>query len=119
MAGYTHARVEGGQNDGLRPAQTPELTASAAAVWRPVEPLRVRLTARYEGSRWDEDRNTRKLAPFTELNLRADWTLTRSVDLYLAAENLADATVETAQAFDGTESFDQPRTVRVGLVLKP
>lgn len=118
-AGYTHARVEGGPNDGLRPAQTPELTASAAAVWRPVEPLRLRLTARYEGSRWDEDRNTRKLGAATELGLRADWTLTKAVTLYAAAENLTDATVETAQAFDGTESFDQPRTLRLGLVLTP
>ncbi|HEX5776714.1 MAG TPA: TonB-dependent receptor, partial [Caulobacteraceae bacterium] len=119
MAAYTHARVEGGPNDGLRPAQTPELTASAAVVWQPIEPLRVRLTARYEGSRWDEDRNTRRLAPFTELNLRADWTLTKAVAVYAAAENLTDAAIETAQAFDGTESFDQPRTVRVGLILRP
>lgn len=118
-AGYTEARVEGGPNDGLRPAQTPELTASATGSWRPLEPLSLRLTARYESSRWDEDRNTRKLAPFTEVNLRAAWRLTKGVDLYLAAENLTDASVETAQAFDGTESFDQPRTVRAGLIWRP
>lgn len=118
-AGYTEARVEGGPNDGLRPAQTPELTASTTAAWRPMEALTLRLTARYEGSRWDEDRNTRKLAPFTEANLRADWRVTQALDLYLAAENLTDAAVETAQAFDGTESFDQPRTLRAGLIWRP
>jgi vitamin B12 transporter len=118
-AAYTHARVDGGPNAGLRPAQTPELTVSGSAVWNPIQPLRLRLTARYESSRWDEDRNTRKLGAATELALRADWTLNRIATLYVAAENLTDAVVETAQAFDGTESFDQPRTVRVGLVLRP
>lgn len=118
-AGYSRARVEGGPNAGLRPAQTPELTASATVVFRPIRPLTLRMTARYEGSRWDEDRNTRRLAPFVELNLRGDWSLTKSVDLYLAAENLTDVAVETAQAFDGTESFDQPRTVRAGMVWRP
>ncbi|MGE5502658.1 MAG: TonB-dependent receptor, partial [Ignavibacteriales bacterium] len=118
-AGYTHARVDGGPNDGLRPAQTPELTLSGAATWRPVERLSARLDVRYEGSRFDDDRNTRKLAPFTEVGVRCDWTLTREVTFYAAAENLTDAGVQTARAFDGTVSYDQPRTLRVGLVFRP
>jgi vitamin B12 transporter len=118
-AAYTQAEVDGGPNDGLRPAQTPELTVSGSAVWRPIDKLSTRLTARYEGSRWDEDRNTRKLGAATELSLRADYEITRAVTLYAAAENLTDAAIETAQAFDGTESFDQPRTVRVGLIVRP
>lgn len=117
-AGYTHARVDGGPNDGLRPAQTPELTVSASAVWRPIEPLSARLQVRYEGSRFDDDRNTRKLAAFTEVDARADWTLTARVGLYAAAENLTDANVQTARAFDGTVSYDQPRTFRIGLILR-
>jgi len=118
-AAYTHARVDGGPNDGLRPAQTPELTLAGAATWRPVERLSARLDVRYEGSRFDDDRNTRKLAPFTEVGVRCDWTLTREVTFYAAAENLTDAGVQTARAFDGTISYDQPRTFRLGLIFRP
>ncbi len=114
-AGYTNARTD----DGLRPAQTPELTASATATWRPIAPLTLRLTAQYEGSRYDDDRNTRRLAPAAELGLRGEWAVDKRAVFYAAVENLTDVSVETAQAFDGTESFDQPRTVRVGLILRP
>lgn len=118
-AGYTHARVDGGPNDGLRPAQTPELTVSGAGTWRPLEPYSLRLQVRYQGGRFDDDRNTRKLCPFTEVDARADWTLTPRVAVYVAAENLTDAGVQTARAFDGTVSYDQPRTFRLGLILRP
>jgi len=118
-AGYTHARVDGGPNDGLRPAQTPELTLSGAATWSPVQRVSARLDVRYEGSRFDDDRNTRKLQPFTEVGVRCDWMLTRAVTFYAAAENLTDAGVQTARAFDGTISYDEPRTLRLGLILRP
>jgi outer membrane receptor protein involved in Fe transport len=113
--GYTRARTD----SGLRPSQTPELTLSGAATWRPIERLSARVDIRYEGIRFDDDRNTRKLQPFTEIGVRCDWTLTRSVTLYAAAENLTDAGVQTARAFDGTISYDEPRTLRFGLILRP
>jgi outer membrane receptor protein involved in Fe transport len=113
--GYTHGRTD----SGLRPAQTPELTLSGAATWRPIERLSARVDIRYEGSRFDDDRNTRKLQPFTEIGVRCDWMLSRSVTLYAAAENLTDAGVQTARAFDGTISYDEPRTLRFGLILRP
>lgn len=120
---WTHAEVDGGsaapQLTGLRPAQTPELAVSAEAVWTPIAPLTLRLAIRHEGDRFDDDLNTRALSAATSANLRADWRLTPSVDLYLAAENVTDAAVETAQTFDGVESYDQPRTVRIGVVWRP
>jgi len=121
-AGYTDAEVDGGsaapQLTGLRPAQTPRLTATAEGSWRPVERLNLRAVVRYEGGRYDDDLNTRKLSPGTQVNLRADWSVSRAVTLYAAAENLFDASIETAETGDGLESFDQPRTVRAGLVLR-
>jgi len=120
---WTRAEVDGGsaavQLTGLRPAQTPELAISAEAVWRPVAPLTLRLTVRHEGDRFDDDLNTRALSAATSADLRADWRLTPAVDLYLSAENITDAAVETAQTFDGIESYDQPRTVRVGIIWRP
>ncbi len=120
---WTRAEVDGGsaapQLTGLRPAQTPELAISAEAVWTPVAPLTLRLALRHEGDRFDDDLNTRALSAATSADLRADWRLTPAVDLYLSAENITDAAVETAQTFDGIESYDQPRTVRIGVVWRP
>ena len=63
--------------------------------------------------------NTRKLDPFVDVGLRADWRINRQVTLYGAAENLGDTAIETAHAFGGLRSYDAPRTLRVGLVLTP
>jgi len=120
---WTQAEVDGGtdapQLTGLRPAQTPEVAVSAEAVWTPIAPLSLRATVRYEGDRWDDDLNTRALSAATSLDLRADWRMTPTATLYLAAEDLTDAAIETAQTGDGIESYDQPRTVRVGVVWRP
>jgi outer membrane receptor protein involved in Fe transport len=120
---WTRAEVDGGtaapQLTGLRPAQTPELAVSAEAVWTPVESLTLRLTLRHEGDRFDDDLNSRTLSAATSADLRADWRVTPTVNLYLSAENITDAAVETAQTADGFESYDQPRTVRVGIVWRP
>lgn len=120
---WTRAEVDGGtaapQLTGLRPAQTPELSVSAEAVWRPTDPLTVRATLRYEGERFDDDLNLRELSPATTIDLRADWRVNGRVGLYAAVENLSDTDVETGQTADGTESFDMPRTIRVGLIWRP
>ena len=113
-AGYTHARTD----DDLRPAQTPALTLSAAAGWRPVEPLTLRLTIRHEGERFEDDLNETELGAFTEVGLRADWTVTRAVTLYAQAENLTGEAAQTGVS-GGDDLYDQPRTVRVGLIVRP
>jgi len=122
-ATWTRAEVDGGtaapQLTGLRPAQTPELAASVEAVWRPTDALSLRLALRHEGERFDDDLNLRELSPATSADLRADWRVTTGLGLYVAVDNLTDAEVETGQTADGVESFDMPRTVRVGLVWRP
>ena len=94
------------------------MTATGEATWRPIETLNLRAVIRYEGDRYDDDLNSRKLSAATQVNLRADWSVSRAVTLYAAADNLFDAEIETAQTGDGLESYDQPRTLRVGLVLR-
>lgn len=121
--GYTDAEVDGGisapQLTGLRPAQTPRLTVSADLDWRPVEPLTLRAGLRYEGDRWDDDLNTRRLGAATTIDLRADWTVSPTASLWLAVDNATDEPVETARTFDGIYSYDAPRTVRLGIRLTP
>ncbi len=120
---WTRAEVDGGtaasQLTGLRPAQTPRLSASGAAIWRPSTAVTGRLTVRYEGERFEDDLNQRRLSSSTSVDVRADWQVTSTVGLYAAVENLSDARVETGQTADGIESFDMPRTIRLGLIWRP
>lgn len=121
--GYTEAKVDGGsaapQLTGLRPAQTPRLTLSGEAGWRPSDAVTLSAAVRYESSRYDDDLNSRKLSAATTLDLRADWRVTPGVGLYAALDNATDARVETAETADGISSYDAPRTFRVGIVWRP
>ncbi|MFI4934291.1 MAG: TonB-dependent receptor [Caulobacterales bacterium] len=119
---WTWSRVDGGtqapQLTGLRPAQAPRLTLTAAADWRPIAQLTLRAQARYESARFDDDLNTHVLAAATTVNLEARYRLTPMAEIYLAADNVFDVRVQTAQAADGTFSYDAPTLVRVGLSLR-
>jgi len=114
----THARVDGGtvtpQLTGLRPAETPELTVTGGVDWRPLDRLSLILDARYEGDRWDDDINTRRLRAGTELDFRAGWRFAPNAEAYLAIDNIADTDLDVATAGDGTLSYAAPRMIRIG-----
>lgn len=114
----THARMDGGsvapQLTGLRPAQTPELTVTAGLDWTPLDQLNLTADLRYEGSRFEDDLNTRKLRAGTELDMRAGWRVAPHSDVYLAVDNVADANLDVGQTASGVTSYSEPRTVRVG-----
>jgi vitamin B12 transporter len=116
---YTHARVDGQstapQLTGLRPAETPELTITAGADWRVARPLTLHVDLRGESVRYDDDLNTRRLAPSVSLDAEADWQVTSNASVYIAADNLADADVQTGRTADGVVSYGPPRAARVGL----
>jgi outer membrane receptor protein involved in Fe transport len=118
---YTHARVDGGsaapQLTGLRPAQTPEVSATSGLAWRPLAPLSLRADLRYESARFDDDRNTLRIAPSISINARAGWRVTDRASLFVSIDNLADAPIETGQTTPGVKTYDAPRTVLVGLSL--
>jgi len=115
---YTHARIDGGsaapQLTGLRPAQTPEWTATAGVDWRPLDRLTVSGAARYVSEQFDDDQNIRRLAPGAELDMRAGWRLAPGQELYVAVDNVADAKISTGKTADFVDSFSEPRTFRVG-----
>jgi vitamin B12 transporter len=119
---YTDARVDGGgqapQLTGLRPAETPELTVTAAATWRALERLTLTAQVRYESSRFDDDQNTRLIKAGTGVDARAEWRLTPALSAYVAADNLFNADIETGRSAAGVVTYDAPRMVRVGLTLR-
>jgi outer membrane receptor protein involved in Fe transport len=122
-ADYTYARVDGGaaapQLTGLRPAETPRLSVTAGATWRPIDRLTLAAEARYDGARFDDDLNTRRLAPGGTADLRADIKVTRAVAVFAAAENLFDAAIQTGRTADNTVSYGPPRLIRVGVTVRP
>ena len=121
-ADWTHALVDGGsaapQLTGLRPAQAPELTVTGGASWRPIARLTLKAQARYESARFDDDLNTHLLKADAILGLEARWRVSQEAELYLAADNVTDFRVQTAEAADGTFSYDAPRIIRLGLSLR-
>ena len=118
----TDARVAGGsaapQLTGKRPAQAPAWTATAGAVWHAGPRLTLRTDLRWEGERFEDDLNSRVLAPALHADAVLEARVTAGVSAYLAAENLFDAEVEVGETADGVEQFAAPRVVRAGLRLR-
>jgi outer membrane receptor protein involved in Fe transport len=118
----THARIDGGsvapQLTGKRPAETPRVSATLGLRWRASERLTLTGAALYESARYDDDLNTRRIAPSAQLDLRAAWRVAADSEVYLAIQNAADAKIEVGQTADGTTSLSAPRTIRVGFALK-
>ena len=121
-ANLTRARVDGGaaapQLTGLRPALTPQATATAALDWRVVERLSISGELRYESARFDDDLNTRRIAGGATAGARATWRVSSAVSFYLAADNLFNAAIQTSRSADGVVTYDAPRMVRIGASLR-
>ena len=121
-AAWTDAQVDGGgsapQLTGLRPAQTARLTATASASWNPAPQVRLDISARHEGERFDDDLNTRRLKAALTLDGRASWSLSPETQVYLAVDNLADARIQAAVSGDGAVGLAAPRLVRFGVSLR-
>lgn len=117
----TDARVDGGiqapQLTGLRPAQAPIWSAVAGVDWRPVDRLSLAADLSWESRRFEDDLNSRVLDAAGTIDLRAEWEMTPSATLWLAADNLLDAEVETAETGTGVAGFGPPRTLSVGVRL--
>ncbi|MDQ1192243.1 iron complex outermembrane receptor protein [Brevundimonas vesicularis] len=120
-ASWTDAEIDGGssaaQLTGLRPAQAPEWSATAALDWRATDRLTLALAARYESSRFDDDLNSRVLDAAVTLDGRAEWAFTPNAILWMAADNLFDEDVEVSETGTGVAGYGPPRTLSVGLRL--
>ena len=118
---WTDSTVDGGtqapQLDGRRPALTPRFTGTAGVRWSLAAPVSLSLDVRYESARFDDDLNTLRLKPAVVADLRVDYAVRPGLAVYLAADNLFDAGVQTAETAGGVSSYDAPRLVRLGLRL--
>jgi vitamin B12 transporter len=119
---YTDATVDGGASDpqltGKRPAQTPQLTATASAEWTVVRNVVFSAFVRYESVRYADDQNTLVLPPGALLSLRLDWQATPNWGVFLAADNVTDTALATDQTATFVRSYDEPRVFRFGFRIK-
>ena len=117
----TDARLDGGarapQLTGLRPAQAPIWSAVAGLDWQASDRLALAADLRWESRRFDDDLNSRVLEAAATLDLRADWALTPSTAVWLAADNLFDTEVEVSETATGVAGFGPPRTLSLGVRL--
>ena len=103
--------------DGLRPAQTPRDLVSATLAWRGDAWL-ASVTGRHAARQFEDDQNSRTLAPATTADLYLAALLSRALTLDLRGENVSDARVEAGIAGAGVAERATPRTWWVGLRLR-
>jgi outer membrane receptor protein involved in Fe transport len=100
--------------DGLRPAASPQISASATFGWTS-ERLCGSLTVRHFGAQFDDDQNLRRIAAATTLDASARLALWRGLSVEARAENIGDAQVVSGVSADGLIDRAQPRTLWLGL----
>ena len=104
--------------DGLRPAQTPRDQIAATLGWER-DRRALSATLRHAARQFEDDQDRRALAPATALDARAAWPLSRSVAVEARAENLFDARVEAAISATGVVERATPRTLWLGVSVRP
>lgn len=100
--------------DGLRPAVTPQFSASGTLAWTG-ERLRGAVTLRQFGAQFDDDQNRRRIAPATTVDASARLALVHGLSVEMRAENIGDVLVVSGVSADGIIDRAQPRTLWVGL----
>lgn len=103
--------------DGLRPAQTPRDLVSTAFGWRKDAAV-VSATVRHSARQFEDDVNSRTLAPATTVDGYLALPVTRVVAVEVRAENLFDERVEAGISGANIVERATPRTLWLGLKLR-
>lgn len=100
--------------DDLRPAQTPRDLVFATFGWRKGQMV-VSGTVRHAATQFEDDANSRTLAPATTIDAVASVPIAAGLSLEARAENLFDERVETANTGADVVERATPRTIWIGL----
>jgi outer membrane receptor protein involved in Fe transport len=123
LASYSHVdpRVEASGAaaplDRLRPAQTPLDQLSATLGWRR-DALAVSATLRHVSRQFEDDQNSRSLAPATTLDGYLALPLTPGLAIEARGENLFDERVEAGISGADIVERATPRTLWIGLRVR-
>ena len=102
--------------DGMRPAQTPRVAASATLSWRPGEGWLLASTLRHTGMQFEDALQPDRLPAATTLDAYAQVPLGRGASLVLRGENLTGERIVTRNQA-GSLDLGTPRTLWVGVKL--
>ncbi|KQM63226.1 TonB-dependent receptor [Sphingomonas sp. Leaf17] len=100
--------------DGLRPAQTPENQVSATLGFAR-DGAAFSATVRHVGRQFEDDQNSRTLAPATTLDAYAAVPVAGGFAVELRGENVTDARIEAGVSGANIVERASPRTLWVGL----
>ena len=100
--------------DGLVPAQTPRDQLSATLGWTRDTAL-LSATVRHVARQFDDDQNSRSLAPATTFDAIGVLPLGRGLSVEARAENIGNARVEAGISGANVVERATPRTVWIGL----
>lgn len=95
---------------GLKPASVAPFQSSATLGWRGLS-----ATLRYVSAQFDDDFNTRRLAPALTVDAVAEMPVARGISVQLRAENVTNARVEAAVSAAGVVERAGPRTIWLGI----
>jgi hypothetical protein len=123
--GLADASVVEGEAKGLRPAQSPRISASLSfdlplgmdPNGDGTAPFAIRLSARHEGERFEDDLNSRRLSAFTALDARLAWRWRTGIELFASGENLSDSRIEARREGDGLIALTGQRQWRLGVLV--
>jgi outer membrane receptor protein involved in Fe transport len=96
-------------------AQTPQHVVVLAAEWKPTTKWLFSVQARYVDQQFEDDQNSRVLAPFTTVDLAVGYEFSQNISAAVKIENLLDQEIETGKSADGLVSIGAPRLVTLQL----
>lgn len=119
-AGYlfTDPRIEEAAEVALKGkllAQTPQHVFTGAVEWRPDQRWLATAQIRTNSGQFEDDLNTRTLAPFTTIDAAIFYDITEAIAAGFKVENLLDTEIETGKSADGLVSIGTPRLVTLQL----
>jgi len=116
---WTNAEIRSAKDDpalvGNRLPQVPRNQGTIALDYDDGGPWRASLQLRVVGRQFEDDLNTRALSRFAAVDAFVARDLGRGFEVFVAAENLFDKTIESGVSADGVVSIAAPRLVRGGL----
>jgi vitamin B12 transporter len=92
-------------------AQTPEHVATAGFDWNPTTRWNISAQIRYSDRQFEDDQNTRVLAPFTTVDLAASYEFSAHASAAVRVENLFNEQIQTGVSATGVVSTGAPRLV--------
>ncbi len=101
--------------DGASPRGAARHAITGTARWSAPHLVDIGIEVRHVGTRYDDDRNTIALEPFTIIGAHLSRRVTRQLTAYLRVENLLDTEYEISRGTSGLVEVGGPRWILAGL----